>query len=329
MNRIIKVESNIPTGRLRIELFLSDVCNYKCWYCFPGSNTGTQPWPTLEKIKENLGHVLEYYKTHLNKKQFYLHIIGGEPTLWKNFGEFIQYFKENYDCLISISSNGSRTVRWWNEYGHSLDQVMLSCQHQYVDTDHIREVANVLYKKRVDLIALVLMDPKEWDKCIGIIRRLEENTYKWPIAAMEVHHESLQYTDEQKEFLANYVCPRTNLWYKWRSTKIVHPLPTITFEDGTKKTVEANYLSLTNQNYFFSWRCNVGIDTLYIEKTGFMQGACGQPLYDLDFKYNIFDEDFKEKFTPNLIPTMCRKTAACTCQPEINARKENIFVTKG
>ena len=115
--KIIKIDSNVSKDRLRIELFLSNVCNYKCWYCFPGSNTGTHPWPDLDLIKENLSHVIEYYKTNLNKKQIYLHIIGGEPTLWKNFGEFVKFFKETHNCLISISTNGSRTLRWWNKYG--------------------------------------------------------------------------------------------------------------------------------------------------------------------------------------------------------------------
>lgn len=326
--KIIKIESNVSKDRLRIELFLSDVCNYKCWYCFPGSNIGTHPWPSLDLLKENLSYLIDYYKKNLNKKQIYLHIIGGEPTLWKNFGEFVKFFKETHGCLISISTNGSRTLRWWNEYGHYVDQVMLSCHHQYVDTDHTKNVANILYKKRIDLVALVLMDPLEWDKCLGILDRLKDNQYKWPIAAMEVYHETLKYTQEQKEFLKNYKSPKSNLWYKLRSLKIVHSLPTITFEDGSKTTVDANYLSLTNQNVFFGWDCNLGIDTFYISKNGSMQGACGQPLYNLDFRYNIFDIDFKEKFSPNIVPQRCGKTTACACQPEMNARKENNLILK-
>ena len=326
--KIIKIDSNVSKDRLRIELFLSNVCNYKCWYCFPASNTGTHPWPDLDLIKENLSHVIEYYKTNLNKKQIYLHIIGGEPTLWKNFGEFVKFFKETHNCLISISTNGSRTLRWWNEYGHYIDQVMLSCHHEYVDTAHTIEVASILYKKRIDLVALVLMDPSAWDKCVEIIQQLETSKYKWPIAAMEVHHETLKYTEDQKEFLKNYKSPRSNLWYKIRSSKITHPLPTVTFEDGSKKQVDQNYLSLNNFNKFYGWECNLGIDTLYIEKSGYMQGACGQPLYNLDFKYNIFDTDFKEKFSPAIVPVICKKTGSCGCQPETNARKQNILALK-
>jgi organic radical activating enzyme len=322
MKKVIKIESNVSKDRLRIELYLSNLCNYKCWYCFPDSNTGTHLWPELDLLKKNLSHVIEYYKSNLKKKQIYLHIIGGEPTLWKNFGEFVKFFKEEYNCLISISTNASRTLRWWNEYGHFVDQVMISCHHQYADVSHILEVANILYKKRIDLVAMVLMDPKEWDKCIAILKQLETSKTKWPIAAMEVHHKTLHYTTEQKEFLKNYKSPKSDLWYKLRSVKIVHPRPTIIYEDNTKQQVDQNYLSLHNLNRFYGWQCNLGVDTLYIEKSGVMQGACGQSLYNLDFKYNIFDEDFTEKFSPTIVPVICQKHNTCGCQPETNVRKQ-------
>ena len=51
---IIKIDSNIDTDILRIELFFSNLCNYKCWYCFPGCNEGTHKWPDLELVTKNL-----------------------------------------------------------------------------------------------------------------------------------------------------------------------------------------------------------------------------------------------------------------------------------
>lgn len=321
MNRIIKVDSNVSKDRIRIELFLSDVCNYKCWYCFPGSNDNTHPWPKLDLIVKNLSHVIEYYKTHLNKKSIYLHIIGGEPSLWRDIGEFIKIFKEKYKCIISISTNGSRTLRWWEEYGHYFDQVMISCHHQFVKVPHVIDIANTLYKKNVNLVAMVLMDPNEWDKCISIIEALKTSKYPWPISPVEVNHENSHYTKEHREFIEkNLTIRNTSFWYWLRSNKISWPKPTITFNDGTKKRVTLNWLSLNEQNRFFGWDCNLGIDTFYIHKSGQLQGACGQALYNLDFKYNIFDEDFTEKFHPNITSVTCQQFN-CGCQPETNARK--------
>lgn len=324
MKDIIKIDSNLPSDFLRIELFLSNICNYKCWYCFPGCNEGTHRWPKLESILDNLDHLINYYKEHLNKKIIYIHIIGGEPTLWKNFGEFVKYLKETHNCQLSISTNGSRTLRWWDKFGHYIDHTMISCHHEQVNVDHVIDVADMLYDKGISVNGMVLMDPTEWDKCISILENLKKSKGQWPITALEVFHETIKYNDDQRKYLITASKRHVNETYWKKANKITRSLSTITFSDRTMETVSQNWLSLNQKNYFTGWKCNIGIDTFFIEKNGFIQGACGEILYNLDFKYNIFDEDFKDKFKPKLSPVICTKNL-CTCQPEINTTKEKIF----
>ena len=69
MKNIIKIDSNLPEDLLRIELILSDVCNYECWYCFPGSNDASVRWPKLKDIVDNLTYIL---KTHFTNA---IHVI--------------------------------------------------------------------------------------------------------------------------------------------------------------------------------------------------------------------------------------------------------------
>lgn len=324
MNNIIKIESNISKDLLRIELFLSNLCNYSCWYCFPGYHEGDVKWPEFKTIVDNLAHIIEYYKKNLQKKKINLHIIGGEPTLWKDFGEFVKYFKSKHDCIISISSNGSRTMRWWQEYGHYVDHVMLSCHHERVDISHIVEVADLLYTKNVTVNSMVLMDPLHWDKCKDLVEQLKNSKYYWPITCLEVHHSSFSYTEEQRNFLKRAIkrYPEINYWLKCE--KLPRAKPTVYFNNGTSSTVERNWLSLNKLNYFTGWKCNIGVDTFYIDKNGDIRGGCGESLYNLDFKFNIYDENFVEKFNPNLVATVCRKNGVCDCQPETNARKELV-----
>jgi organic radical activating enzyme len=320
MNEIIRIDSNVPHDVLRIELFLSNVCNYKCWYCFPGSNEGTHKWPDLEPLTENLSFLLNYYKNNKNKTKFLLHIIGGEPTVWPNIESFIQYFKENFSVLVSISTNGSRTLRWWNDNAHLFDHVMISCHHQYIKSDHVISVADLLYKKNVNLTAMVLMDSREWNKCLGIIEQLKRSKYRWPITVLEVFHETITYTADQKNFISKSLKRMPNLFYWFRSKKIPNVKPTITYNNFKKTNVSNNWLSLNNLNKFKDWKCNIGIDTLYIDKVGNLQGACGENLYDLNYKHNILDKNFVEKFNPTILPTTCHKEF-CYCQPEINTTK--------
>lgn len=320
MNKIIRIDSNIDENLLRIELFLSNVCNYKCWYCFPGSNEGTHRWPALEPLISNLSYVLDYYKKNKNKTKFLLHVIGGEPTIWPDLENFIKHFKTNYDTIISISTNASRTIRWWNENGDLFDHVMISCHHQYIDTKHIISVADLLYKKKVNLTALVLMDPSKWDTCVNIVDDLKKSKYRWPITALEVFHSSINYTADQKKYISNSLKRMPNLLWWWKSKRMPYKDATVTYDNRKKIKVPNNWLSINALNSFKNWKCNLGIDTFFIDKNGNMQGACGENLYDLDFKYNIFEKDFISNFHPDIKSTTC-KQEKCYCQPEINTTK--------
>lgn len=325
MKEIIRIDSNISNEILRIELFLSNVCNYACWYCFPGFHEGDKRWPEYEQVIDKLGYVIDYYKTILKKKTIHLHIIGGEPTLWKDFGKFVQFFNNQYGCIISVSSNGSRTIRWWEEYGHYVNHVMLSCHHEKVDPSHISSIADMLYTKNITVNAMVLMDPNHWNRCTDIVDRLKHSAYWWPITAVEVHHQTTSYNSTQKKYLQYSIkrYPELNYWF--RSEKIPRQNPTVFFNDGTEETVPRNWLSLNKKNYFNGWECNIGVDTLFIDTNGDMRGGCGQPLYNLRYHYNIYDTDFFTKFKPEIIPTICRKDSVCDCQPETTARKQKII----
>jgi len=324
-NSIIKIDSNIDDSILRIELCLSNICNYSCWYCFPGCNEGTHPWPKYKTFVENLDHLIDYYKKHKNKKTIYIHIIGGEPTLWREFGDFVKYLKEQHKCIVSVSTNGSRTLRWWEEYGHYVDAVMLSCHYERVDVEHAKAVGDILYKKGVNVNALVLMDPANWDRCIDIVEQLKTSKKRWFICAMEIYHGSVHYTEEQKEYLSKSCKRIANPWFYFWNKKTPHANPTFTFEDGSKAKLNNNWVSLNGLNNFYGWECNLGVDTFYINKDGLMQGACGETLYDLNYKFNIYDDNFISKFHPEIKPTICKKNALCQCQPEYNCRKQRVI----
>jgi sulfatase maturation enzyme AslB (radical SAM superfamily) len=66
---IKEVINNYKNNFLRIEYMLGNVCNYKCNYCFPGSNEGDKPWPNLEITKKHFSHLLDHYITQ-GKKYF-------------------------------------------------------------------------------------------------------------------------------------------------------------------------------------------------------------------------------------------------------------------
>lgn len=98
---------------MRFELFLSDYCNFQCWYCSKDFNGKTVSWPKLDVLLPNFLHLLDYYKA-AGKETFIIHI-GGEPSTWPGLIKFVTEIKKHHNCIISLTTNGSRTLRWWNQ----------------------------------------------------------------------------------------------------------------------------------------------------------------------------------------------------------------------
>lgn len=326
MQSLVAVNSNVPSDVLRIELFLSNYCNYQCWYCSPESYGNTDPWPKFEEIRDNFDYLLTYYKTNFGKKHINLFIGGGEPSIWPDLVKFCEYFRAKHNCKINISTNGSRTLRWWKENGQHFDHVRISVHNEKADAEHISQVADILYEHGSSVIASVLMDPRAWDQCIKNVETLKKSKHSWILTVSETIHPTINYTPEQQDYIRKRVIRHSSLWYRYtvlRSKKPHYYSPNVEFVDGKTLKVDTHEIILNKWNQFQGWSCDVGLDTFFIDKRGDLRGACGQSLYGLDFNYNIYDPNFIEKFTPSKTPSICSKSL-CLCQDEANVNKRII-----
>lgn len=316
---LTQVINNKRADTLSIELMLGNLCNYKCWYCFPGYNEGDYPWPDYEKITANLEHLLHTYSKQ-GKTRFEFYIVGGEPTLWKQLPDFCSYMKSRFDVVIRISTNGSRGLSWWTEHCDLFDVVELSVHHEFAKVDHIIQLGDLLYTKKINVVANVLMDYKKFDKCKSILTQLKASKKRWPIVAKWVHFNGQsRYNSEQTAYLEQPLKRWPNLyWWYTLSHNEQHKLWVI--ENGKKKRVADNWLTLSAKNKFTGWLCNLGVDHIEIFQTGRIAGNCLQTIYDKDFYYNLYDDNFKDSFKPTIKPVICTKPI-CQCGFETNINK--------
>ena len=77
----------------------------------------------MEQLVENFKHLFSKYRA-VGKEMLELHIVGGEPTLWPKLGEFVTEIRKHIPAYITISSNGSRTLRWWEKFGTVFDKIL-------------------------------------------------------------------------------------------------------------------------------------------------------------------------------------------------------------
>lgn len=319
---IVRVKNNQPSDTLRIEYMLGNLCNHKCHYCFPGSNEGDQPWPDIDIVKQNLGHLLEHYRNN-GKPKSNIFFVGGEPTLWKGLPELCTYLKQEFGTLIEMSSNGSKALSWWDREAHNFDNVGISVHHEYAKLDKIIKVCDLLYERGVFVNADVLIDPYHFDKCVDIVEYLKKfAAHKWPIIAKIVHFSGMhRYTDEQLKYFDDTIKQYPDMDWYHNTVNKEQTRVEITQQDGEVIVVDNDsWITRNNLNYFKGWQCNLGVDLLKIFGDGRITGNCQQVLYGADAHYNIYDSDFASNFNPNIEPVTCTKRI-CGCNEEVVCNK--------
>lgn len=308
MKKVIEIKNDKPNS-LRITYDLGNICNYKCWYCFPGANEGTTRWPNVDVVKQNMVNVINYYYDN-NITDIQLTLIGGEPTLWPDFGEFVEYVATHSKSVkISAHTNGSRTLRWWREYGQYFDHVYLSIHHERVDLDHIVEVAEILLDKKVAVSAAVLMDHTNWDKCMDNLNYLLSSKRQFIVYAKPIYIDGkTTYNTEQLSFLETDMkrgpSEEDKLWMLPKFSNI--PVNTIFFDDGTSMNTSADHwLMMNDLNHFKGWKCSLGINSISILRDGRITGFCEAKLFGMNDYYNL--NDFHLDFKPKLQTVICHK----------------------
>lgn len=320
---LVSVHNNWRDEVLNIDISLGNYCNYKCWYCWPGSNYGTQKFPDIDVIKKNLSYLINYYKEHTNKKVFDVHFCGGEPSHWKDLPEFIKFLKEEHNCLISMTSNGSKKLEWWEKNARYFDRVHLSCHHEYVQLEEYRNLCDYLYTQNVVASVSVMMDPRAWDKCIEIVEYLKDSKHQWTIRYVEIIDPTINYTQEQIDILTKHRARRVNSFFFFKNNKYHRSKVTVKDNIGKKYKFEDNEILLKKLNNFYGWECSVGVNWLNVSMTGRISGTCGQKLWGEEEHYNLYADDFLEKFQPTLQPAVCEQSV-CLCNVETVMPKRKL-----
>lgn len=339
----IKIESTQPDDVLEIRWNPNNVCNFHCRYCFPGSNTGEFTSPKdLDLIIKNFNFMLKQYKERLGKTKIHLKIAGGEPTLWRGLEKFILEIKKENDVYLTVISNGSRTLRWWKQYGHLIDNVTLSFHVAEADVDHHIAVADTMFALGKKTTVVVLMDPTRWDDCVAAIEKMKHSQYRWFLQTAEViepEHiaisnikvvsaEERKYSPEQKNYMKWGLKRLPGFFWFVKNFKLLKKEIRIfesiaTLSNGKQLKARPQTYINNNWNSFSGWSCNAGLEALYIHWDGAIGATCNQKLYGVDYSYNILDEDFVNKYNPNFVPVLC-KANNCFCQPETHISKSNL-----
>lgn len=239
-----------------VTLFIHNVCNYKCSYCNDYHRDGSFRWPQdwdpyiklIDELKQR-------------NKYLYIEILGGEPTVWPKFQEFIDTISDD-NVFVEYATNASRTLRYWEQFKTQRAFVFLSWHHEHADDDHFVNVATIMQDKASVSVPLMVL-PSNFERAKDLFKKLSnlniEITPKFVRTSINGTN-YFNYTDEQREWI------QTTRYNKMKPFGINWKIPQNLHFDG----VPMKFMNVLDKglHQFKGFTCNAGIKRLMVEPNG-------------------------------------------------------------
>lgn len=292
---------------------LGNTCTYSCSYCPDHLHDGSRKWPDVNVIKSFISRV----KEQVYPKKLYFEFTGGEVTVYSEFLEVCQFCKDN-DVKVGLISNGSRTVRWWEENKHFFDHICISFHPEEADPDHFVKVVNAIHDD-VRTHVNIMMSPEKFDYCFDVANKvkdignislaLQPLIHDFGDTLFDYSAEQKVVFDKQHELISRHIkYTKTFNYYRGAMNKV--------YADGRKQASSPHRFISQNTNNWAGWDCYSGVEQIIVDMYGRIYigwckvgGAIG----------NIQDQMLVIPKTP----TRCDKTM-CHCNFDIMSTKVKV-----
>jgi MoaA/NifB/PqqE/SkfB family radical SAM enzyme len=292
---------------------LGNTCNYECSYCPSALHNGSLKWPEPNVIKNFIARI----KDHYFHKNIYFEFTGGEVTLYRHFIEICQYCTD-LGIKVGFISNGSRTIRWWEENKQFFDHVCLSYHPEHADDKHFIEVVKTI-NNDVRTHVNIMMSPEKFDHCFEVadkIKDLGNISMALQPLIVDFGDQLYEYNDFQKkifdkqhELISKHIKFTKTFDYYRGAMRVVYP-------DGTSQVSSAHRFIGLKGNDWSGWNCYAGVEQLIVDMDGSIhRGWCkeGGAIGKIDdAEINLPSE-----------PVVCTKNM-CHCNFDIMCTKEKI-----
>jgi len=262
-----------------VDWMLHDRCTYDCSYCPPGNKQGIDTWLNLSTLKDFCDELEKHAANVDPNTKILANFSGGEPTVWKHFPELLDALTQR-GWLISISTNGSRSINWWKENAHKLTRINLSYHTESVVDDEFLEKVRVCEEYSQTSVNIMLNpDPKFFGKAVNFNKRVLAETAKAGVHNHQIQHNfGMQtimvpyYTKVQKEIMATLpdrypaVHPdQVHIRHNYFHSTIY----------GVNKSTDGSTLIDKQLVNFENWICSAGIEGVFVDSAGRVsRGTC-------------------------------------------------------
>lgn len=294
----IRVEKSIPMNHKFIEWKIHNVCNHNCSFCPSRHKDGSQRWFTLEKYKYYFDKLADLSEGH----PYWIQFTGGEPTLFPKFIELCEYAKSK-NALISLLSNGVRTLRWWEEIRASKTLDHLSVTYHSEQTEnyfHHSDILNLFLQEETTTIGFITHVKDSIDLAFKAYEYLLENTGAYiMLKAMMISDYDIYalYNKKQHNYILKNNGRNGKLNYSKKKSsvddvlRINHTL-NITYNNNIELKIDPQFLMKMKKNRFQNWKCDIGKNNMRIDYDVIYRGVCevGEIRHLDDINLNFTDD---------------------------------------
>jgi len=305
----VSLYTPVEKDYVAIQWVFQNRCNYRCSYC--EKNTYSSSVPTLDKklVLDFLANTLRDLEK--DGKRLIVEFAGGEITLVVYLGEMCELLKK-HDSIVTIITNGHRSVEWWKSHADFFDKVIMSYHHEFAVRERYVENVEILSglgHLQLHLPIMMLPDVEVFQQTAQLAMEIKDKLIQqeksFSLSAMPLrlrlsdpNSPYYEYTPEQWTFLNDFhgdnaakpsaYVPRARLQRHFANGEIDQFSPMTTW----------------NNESFFGWQCFAGVENFCINDQGeIFRSWCGLPPVG-----NIGNGGLPR----NLAPVICPREA-CLC----------------
>jgi len=284
---------------VRFNWFITKRCNYDCSYCDDAIHDKISERPSLDKLKYNANNIFEYF----SPEKVFFDFTGGEPTLIKEFLEFLEWLREMNIGYISLVTNGTYKYDKLERLLKLADHITISLHMEYVNDKIINKIIKTC-RGQNNVKIQITMHAEYFEKIKNVTAIFKRNNINFTIRPIREKNSKAwynginHYTDEMLEFMEHTEQNPNNM------IQVLH-------DDNTITSISSpNYMMQTKQNRFNGWWCWAGVKYFVIWFDGTVRRA-GCKTGSNDVLGNI---NTTVNFTE--FPIQCNDYS-CNCGPEL------------
>ncbi|MDP3195599.1 radical SAM protein [Tabrizicola sp.] len=247
-----------------VDWTLGNACSYACSYCPKALHDGSVAWQRVEDVVDFYDQLHQHY-TDVRGKRVWLQFTGGEPTMHPQIIRLLEAASAQ-GFSVSLISNGSRTLRFWEKIAPHLDSVILTYHNEFADLDHFRAVGRLL-ADRMAVHVNVTMRPDHFDRTLDEAQALREVL---PAVSITLKPLRVGFGNTLFDYTPDQLAVMQGGLAQTKAQQGIMPrgLMTVQGADGRRANLRANEFVLQSQNRWRGYRCNAGLESLRVRDNG-------------------------------------------------------------